>query len=197
MQFDSIGIDGFSSYVDSIGSSVNRAASMSINETLRMSHGLIKKDMMASVNLPSSYFGTINEGRLRIAKYSKPEHLYGSLNARKRSTSLYRFLIGSAKRGADLRVGVKAGSNSVIKGSFAIRLKNGNMGFALRVKGKVTSLRNSRKAKMLSPGLFLLYSVSISQMMKQTLKNNDKIYNATSNYLNNRFISNLDRLSNG
>lgn len=143
-----------------------QAAVLAINDTVqREGLTLIKKDMRDQVNFPSGYL----EGeRLRPTRFAARGRLEAVIRGRDRPTSLARFAEGQTPentRGQGVRVRVKRGQSELLRKAFLVRLKNGNLGLAVRLKAG-ENLRHSVGATQLAPGLFLLYGPSVDQVLR-------------------------------
>ena len=155
---------------------IRRAASRSINRALDRSRTQSAKQILGEVNFPASYLNP-STGRLSVTERADPRNLAGKVTGRFRATSLARFTQGNPKRGEAVPVQVEPGKTIRLKGAFLIQLKSGtasldtkaNLGLAVRTGGK--AIRQSRAAKRLAPGLYLLYGPSVSQAFGQIIDN--------------------------
>lgn len=169
-----------------------QAAIYAINDTVqREGLTLIKKDMRDQVNFPSGYL----EGeRLKPTRFAVRGRLEAVIRGRDRPTSLARFAEGQTPentRGQGVRVRVKRGQTELLRKAFLVKLRNGNIGLAVRVKSG-ESLRNTEGATQLAPGLFLLYGPSVDQVMRSVADDRaDDIIDLVSN----KFLRQFGRLS--
>lgn len=168
------------------------AAVLAINDTVdREGMTLIKRDMRDQVNFPSGY---LESSRLRVSRRAKPRMLEAVIRGRDRATSLARFASGQTPkntRGQGVRVSVQPGRNRVMKKAFLVKLRNDNMGLAVRLKPGET-LRNSSRAVPLGENVYLLYGPSVDQVMRGVVDDrSDDILNIVSS----KFIRQFGRLS--
>jgi hypothetical protein len=174
-----ISVDGLDVQIAKLAdapASVRRAASRSINRTLDRSRTDTARQIRQEINFPASYLNP-STGRLSVTQRSSPSDLTGKVTGRFRPTSLARFVQGSPKRGQEVPVQVDPGKTIRLAKAFIIPLKAGsasldtkaNLGLAVRTGGK--PLRQSRAAKRLAPGLYLLYGPSVSQAFGQIIDN--------------------------
>lgn len=206
ISINAVGIDGIDDYISAYGESLNKAAVLSVNDTARHGHSLIKTDIMGAVNLTSSYIGSANNGRLRVSNYAKSIGDSAVIQGRQKGTMLYRFVTNNPAKGKPLRVSVGRGSGSKeIKNSFAIRLSGGNMALVVRVPSVFSRLKGSRGAVMIKPrgrkkmaksasNLWILYAPSINQLMKQRVIKDDKIKRKIGSFLSMEFNRQLNRI---
>lgn len=152
-----------------VPANVSLSAVQAINRTLATTRTESAARILRQINFPESY---LNPGskRLfvsRLATRGKPE---GAITARRRPTSLARFVTGSL---SDKQVGVKVrvkkgGRTEDLKRAFVIRLNSGtdtkgNFGLAVRLRRGET-LRNRATATKMANGLYLLYGPSVQQV---------------------------------
>lgn len=127
--------------------------------------------ILSQINFPTSYLdpGAKRLYVSRLATRGKPE---AAITARRRPTSLARFITGSAvPNKPGVTVSVSKGKTETLKRAFVIRLRAGtanldtkaNFGLAVRLKRGQT-LRNKNTAIAMANGLYLLYGPSIQQV---------------------------------
>lgn len=157
--------------IDKLPDEIVKAARMAVNATVRRSQATAARSMERQVKFPSGYI-TGQAGRLRITKLASAHDLEGKVTGRDRPTSLARFIKGTprlpgsgAPRQAGVMVEVKPGIARRMPGAFAIRLRNSNIGLALRTKD---GRPPSAGAKLIGKGLYLLYGPSIDQVFVET-----------------------------
>lgn len=135
------------------------------NETTQEARRRAARSMEKQINFPRGYL-TGQAGRLGIAKYATKGDLSAIVRGRDRPTSLARFVQGRPEVGKKgVNVAVDPGKSVEMPGAFLIKLRNNNIGLAVRTKsGKPPS----RGAKQLGKGLWLLYSPSVDQVFDET-----------------------------
>lgn len=179
-----VAIEGLSGLaeIEKLPANIIKAARLAVNATTRRAHAASARSMEQQINFPRGYL-TGKDGRLTISKFASGSDLEGRVRGRDRPTSLARFVRGplplpqkGKPRPAGVTVEVKPGLAKRMPGAFAIRLKNGNIGLAVRTKdGKPPS----RGAKQIDTGLFLLYGPSVDQVFVKTremIKDNQEAF---------------------
>ena len=149
-----------------------RVASRAINKTARDARSESQRKILAQVAFPRSYLNP-STGRLAVSRFASPDDLQANIRGRFAPTSLARFSVGSAKRGAGVTVQVKPGMATFMRRAFLIRLPQGksltetkfNLGLAVRLR-KGETLKNKRLARKMSSGLYLLYGPSVDQVFR-------------------------------
>lgn len=152
--------------------SIQVAAAQAVNKTLDRTRTESARRILAQVNLSPSDVSP-RSGRLAVAKRASAGDPEGIIRARKRSTSLARYVVGSPTRGQPVSVSIKRGGALAHFGrrAFLIRLRGGggdrdsrgNLGLALRLRPgeRVTG---KHKMTRLDAGLYLLYGPSVDQI---------------------------------
>ena len=172
----SVTVEGLAGLPDfsKIDDKIAVAASRAINKTATQTRTDGARSILQQLNFPASYLRP-SSGRLVVAERAKPDKLKSTITARRRATSLARFLVSNpnTSRGAGVRVLVgKKNGVRTLKGAFPIKLRRGakntdsafNAGVAYRVKPGQAPPGSSPKE--ISPGLYLLYGVSVNQAYK-------------------------------
>lgn len=144
-------------------------AARAINKVLPSIRTESARRILGQINFPNSY---LNPGakRLYVSRLATRGKLEGAITARRRPTSLARFVTGNLQ---DKQVGVtvqvsKGGKTENLKRAFVIRLNGnadtqGNFGLAIRLpKGK--AMTNRKSAVRMANGLYLLYGPSVQQV---------------------------------
>lgn len=165
------GLESLSRY-DSMDERIRLAAARAINKTSRDGRVIIARDVRDQVNLPASYVSPGNK-RLYVSEQATRGNLEGKITARGRATSLARFVHGTPRRGAGVRVEVAPGRSRYMKRAFLIRLPQGNsdvdtkynLGLAIRLRPGET-LKNKTEARRIEKGLYLLYGPSVDQIFR-------------------------------
>lgn len=157
--------------LDKLPDNIIKAARLAVNATVRRAQKASAKSMERQVNFPRGYLAG-KGGRLTISKFASGSDLEGRITGRDRPTSLARFITGpvrlpgtGAPRGGGVTVEVKPGVARRMPTAFAIKLRNGNIGLATRTRD---GRRPSMGAKMISPGLYLLFGPSVDQVFVDT-----------------------------
>lgn len=152
--------------VSRIAGDADEAAVLAVNRGARDGRVLAARRMTENVNFPRGY---LNDERLKITRYANrgskdPEAV---IRGRDRPTSLARFATTKPRFGRQkgVRVRVSPTNDQQMDSAFFLRLNNSNIGLAVRVKPG-QSLRNSRGAKDIGNGLFLLYGPSVDQVFR-------------------------------
>lgn len=175
------GLTDIESYFKAAPAVTRRAARLSINKVLA-STGLkmLRDEMYDQVNFPNGY---LNGDRLRVSKRATENNLEGSIIARKRATSLARFVapgtpIGSTpSKPTTIKVMVKNGKSAYLRSAWLVRLRKGasltednyNVGLAVRVKaGDSIAGKFSKHTAWLNPEhtVALLYGPSVDQVFR-------------------------------
>ena len=148
-----------------------RAASMAVNATARRARGNAAERMLKQVAFPHNYLAE-KAGRLKIARYASKDKLEATIEARDKPTSLSRFVRGGAKvrtkgskAGPGLHVVVKPGFAQYMRSAFIMKLKNGNLGLAVRSDSAPRRGAKPLYAKKATK-LWLLYGPSVDQVFK-------------------------------
>lgn len=166
-----VAVEGLSNLgaIDNISTRVLKAARLAVNSTIRQARTVSARSMEKQVKFPRGYL-TGSEGRLTIEKFASDRDLQGAIVGRDRPTSLARFVSGGAKlpaqgapRAAGLTVEVKPGMAKRMPGAFIIKLRNNNLGLAVRSKQPP-----SMGAKRIDNNLYLLYGPSVDQVFDKT-----------------------------
>jgi hypothetical protein len=166
------GLSGLKS-LDDLPADVLKKAQMAVNATTRRGQRDSARAMERQVRFPRGYL-TGKNGRLTVSKVAKGKELEGRVRGRDRPTSLARFMIGPVRTGGQgaarakgVTVEVKPGLAKRMPSAFAIKLKNNNIGLAIRTRnGRAPSMG----AKLLSKGLYLMYGPSVDQVFVETRK---------------------------
>lgn len=166
-------IDGLEALynIENLPPKVQILASQAINKTLQRARTRAAGEILKDIALPKSYLRGDNS-RLYVGRYASQTKLEGSLAARRRPTSLARFVKGNTqpfKKGG-LTVQVKPGASRYMKKAFIIKLRKGvelteenfNKGLAVRLPAGKHPDR-AYKPVPLGRGLWLLYGPSVQQ----------------------------------
>ena len=170
-------VEGMSSFDEfaANGLDVRRKANMAVNSALRYARSESSKIMRKNINFPARYLTGAN-GRLKLTP-SAADVLEGRITGPFRARSLARFVTNpDVRRGGKLRVRIKPGSASVVKGAFMIRLRQGdaldeknfNQGVAVRLKTGESLSGRRKLGATATPwrGLTFLYGPSVDQVFR-------------------------------
>lgn len=167
--------------LDDLEEDINNFARESINETVRYGRKLAADQMEKETAFPRGYL-TGENGRLTVARFASNKNLEGVIRGRDRPTSLARFVTGSKqinKKG--VRVEVNPGVSKKLDGAFLVKLKNNNLGLAVRSS---KAPKTAYKPKQLGSGLWLLYGPSVDQVFREIRSG---LVPELEEYLNNAF----------
>ena len=158
-------VEGLSSLedIENLDANILLRARQAINKTVDRTRTSSAKSMREQINFPARY---LND-RLTVTKRPSGSSLQAVISGRDRPTSLARFATNrNQKPGkAGVNVQVDASASKRMARAFLIKLRNGNLGLALRLK-KGESMTNSRAAVLMSKGLYLLYGPSVDQVFQ-------------------------------
>lgn len=172
-----------------------RAASLAINSAARRARTMAVNEAKQQVNLPVSYLRSKNGG-INVTRNARKGDLTAVVSGRRRPVMLSRFVTGWANRGAvnrGAKVRVrKGGSTKLMKRSFAMNLKGGNVGLVVRTNGeKPFGAYKPLKLNKGKSDLWLLYGPSTDQVFN-TIR--EDIAPAVSDYVSSEFTRQFDRL---
>lgn len=164
-----VAIEGLSSLgdLDNLPKNILLNAQRAVNATVRHARQSAADDIYRRVKYPRGYLEG-KSGRLQIAKFASGKDLEGIIVGRDQPTSLARFIVGGARapgkgapRDKGVTVQVSPGIAKRMPGAFVIKLKNNNLGLAVR-----SPKAPSPWAKRLSNNLWLLYGFSVDQAFR-------------------------------
>lgn len=184
-------VEGLSSLenIDNLPEEILLKARQAINAAADRARTQAAKDIRSELNFPARYL----TDRLSVRERAKGTSLQAVISGRDRPTSLARFatstnIQASRKKGF---VQVKVGkSTKRMSGGFLIKLRNDNIGLAMRLKPGETVKGKRAAAKRFSSkdaDLVLLYGPSIDQAF-QTEVDKTKLTDDTARFLENEFI---------
>lgn len=166
------GLSDMQQYFEQFPRIAAEAAAMAINE-VSAGVGLtaIRRDMRSQIEFPAGY---IEGDRLKVQSRATANNLEAIIRGRDRPTSLARFAQGqtlSNTRGRPLQVKVKRGNPRLLKRAFMVKLKNNNMGIAVRLK-EGEELEKTDGAIQLADNVYLLYGPSVEQVFRGVANDN-------------------------
>lgn len=159
--------DELGDYFERMPGVADHAAQLAINDTARgTAMQLARQQMMEEINFTPAYL----KNRLTIAKYAKRNDLEAIISGRDRPTSLARFATNARAGQRGVMVEVHKGSAKMMKKGFIIKLKNGNLGLAIRLAAGEKLMNKNLPAEVysssLGTGVVLLYGPSVDQVFR-------------------------------
>lgn len=171
IEINASGVQDLDLYFDRFPQVTREAMSRAINHAAQVAVKVAKRDITQQVAFPEGYMDL--PGRLEVAQFSSPDRLQATVTARDRPTSLARFVAQGTpvvKKGrnpphAGTTVTVKPGRPQHFASGFLIGLKNGNIGFAIRLgPGQSVRAVHTYQPIQLFENVFLLYGPSVNQV---------------------------------
>jgi bifunctional N-acetylglucosamine-1-phosphate-uridyltransferase/glucosamine-1-phosphate-acetyltransferase GlmU-like protein len=113
------------------------AAQLAINTVAdRGGMTLIRRSILDEIAFPKDY---LTRDRIGVTKKARPGDLEAVITARQRATSLARFAAPGTSLGSRARIGVQVGvkranGTTTLKNAWLTKLRNGNVGLAVRIK---------------------------------------------------------------
>ncbi|RVC71275.1 hypothetical protein EN759_00225 [Mesorhizobium sp. M00.F.Ca.ET.038.03.1.1] len=147
---------------------VETALVRALNRTADRSRTRAARIVRDEIAFPASYVSPSSK-RLWVKTRARRGSLIAMVEGRGQPTSLARFsrqtaLTGGARhRGGVVNVTVKPGQTKSISRAFIIRLKNNNLGLAVRTNGAAPA--GAYKPKPIGKNLWLLYGPSVDQAL--------------------------------
>lgn len=182
--------------LDEIPSELETKAVQAINKTARRARTESSRRIRRQVGFKASY---LNQERLGVRPAYRGK-LEARVSARGNPTSLARFVTNMAGdprasnkkfRKHGVRFAVKPGGAKHVSAEqnrmFAIPLRNGNLGLAIRTSGGKP--RAAYRPKQIAPNVFLLYGPSVDQVFRTV---REDIEDESAEYLEYEFNRLLD-----
>lgn len=186
--------DTLKRYFEQLPEVAERAAVLAVNQVAeRDGLAVMRKDMRAQIDFPAGY---IEGDRLGVVRRANRGAIEAVIRGRDRATSLARFARGQNPgntRGRGVRIQVKPGRQKTLKKAFMVRLKNGNIGLAIRLKRGET-MSNSQGAVRLAENVYLLYGPSVDQVFRGVA---DDRAPELANMVSKQFLRQFARLTRG
>ena len=163
----SVEFDQFN-FVPEMSKDVETALVRALNKTADRSRTRAARMARDQVNFPASYVSPSGK-RLWVSQRATKRGFQSVISGRGNATSLARFTKqgvlppGARHKGGKINLTVKPGRKSSIKRAFLIRLKNDNVGLAVRTNGNKP--RGAYKPKEIGKNLWLLYGPSVDQTL--------------------------------
>ena len=165
--------DAMAKRAQSAGKQIDPIARMAVNDAADFSRSFGASDITKQFNVTSSYLKGGDSPRLGVVKRASNTSLEAIVRGRDRATSLARFSktalpaqFGKQKRSPTVAV-LKGSGGKQIPKSFYVRLRNGNVGIAVRLK-KGDTVQGKNKMVSARRGYYLLYGPSVDQMFRST-----------------------------
>jgi hypothetical protein len=195
-----IGIDSLLQKVNALPGVTAEATKLAINDSARKAQVLSKKEIESQVEFPKGYLNN-KAGRLSVSKFASNNDPMATITGRFRATSLTRFVTNQSAlmRGGNggfilgrgtAKLKVKAGAVSTIDNAYLLRMKNGNIGFAVRA-GKSGPRGTSKKYPIGNTGWWFLYGPSVNEVFNTV---RDDVSPEVSKFLNSEFDRQFHRL---
>lgn len=176
---------GLQGEIEEIPENIRRAAMRAVNKTADRARAASAREMRNQVNFPARYLSS--EGRLQVTRKASLNNLEAVVTGRQAPTSLARFVQGTPKRGQGVRVEVKPGAARYMRRAFLMKLKNNNVGLALRTSGGPP--KGAYKPKKINENLWLVYGPSVDQIFRTVA---DDVSEPMADYLEGEFTRLLD-----
>lgn len=176
------------------------AMRMSINGIAKgRGMALIRREMRSEIDFGASY---LTGDRIGPSKLASNTNLEATITARRRPTSLARFVSGPKRMGAKggVRLRVKKGKTSYFKNAWLVRLKKGaslsddnyNVGLAIRL-GPGETLSNKRtlhQSWLVRGKVALLYGPSVNQVFSSV---SEKVQDRISDMIVTEYLRQMGR----
>lgn len=155
-------------FITEMNATVETALTRALNRTADRTRTLAARAARDQINFPASYVSPSSK-RLWVKTRARKGALETMIEGRGTPTSLARFSRqsvltgGSRHTGGKINVTVKPGQTKSIGRAFIIRLKNNNIGLAVRTDGAAPA--NAYKPRAIGKNLWLLYGPSVDQAL--------------------------------
>ena len=190
-------------FVGEVTANVETALIRALNRTADRSRTRAARYAREQVAFPASYVSPSSKN-LWVKTRARRGALTTIVEGRGQATSLARFskqgvMTGGARhRGGKINVTVKPGVARSISRAFIIRLKNNNIGLAVRTNGEAPS--HAYKPKAIGKNLWLLYGPSVDQALSAASKDGGIFQDMTPETLDDleiEFNRQMELLENG
>jgi len=155
-------------FITEMTPTVSTALTRALNKTADRSRTRFARAVREQVAFPASYVSPSNK-RLWVKTRARNGAFTTVIEGRGSATSLARFtrqkpLAGGRRhKGGQVNVTVKPGASKTINRAFLVRLRNNNIGLAVRTDGPAPS--RAYKPKPFGKNLWLLYGPSVDQAL--------------------------------
>jgi hypothetical protein len=173
----------------------DKAAVMAINQiATRGGLQLARSGILNEIAFPKD---DLSGDRLRVSQKATISNQEAVIAARERPTSLARFATAGTALGSRARIGVqvqiKRGQTVKLKNSWLVRLNNGNIGLAVRVKpGDEISNKHGATRWLVPDRVALLYGPSVDQVFRSV---SERIAAPVGKLVHDEFLRQFTRLS--
>jgi len=162
------GLKDIERYFEQLPEVAEKSIVLAINDvSSKKGMTLIRKTMRAQISFPKGY---LEKGRLAVFRKAYKGRPEATIRGRDRATSLARFALpGQApgqKRKFGTRVQVQPGAVRNMKRSFLIKLKNNNVGLAMRFPAGQAPEKSQAAVPLGTSGLWLFYGPSVEQVFR-------------------------------
>ncbi|UVK46821.1 phage tail protein [Mesorhizobium sp. AR07] len=184
------------------GPKVELALIRALNRTADRDRTRAARAVRDQINFPASYVSP-SSNRLWVKTRARKGALETMIEGRGTPTSLARFSRqsvlpgGSRHTGGRINVTVKPGQTKSIGRAFIIRLKNNNIGLAVRTTGAAPA--NAYRPKAIGKNLWLLYGPSVDQALSAASSERgifEEMTPASLDFLETEFTRQLELLEN-
>lgn len=182
-------------YMQRLHDVTDKAAQLAINQTAtRGGLTMARNEILNEVAFPRDY---LTGDRLRVSQKATPSNLEAVIGARPRPTSLARFADTGTALGSRAKIGVrvqvKKGQVLTLRQSWLVKLNNGNIGLAVRVKpGETFAGKYGAVNWLVRDRVALLYGPSVDQVFRDV---SEKISAPVATMLNAEFHRQFQRLN--
>lgn len=156
---------------------IDKATWRALNTTADRTRTILDKRVRTKVAFPAAYLRP-STGNLTVAERARNGNLEVVIRGRDRPTSLARFsarrVPGAPKGKKGIPVRVAPGVAKYIKRAFIIKLRNGNLGLAVRTTGGPP--RGAYVPRRITDNLWLLYGPSVDQVLNGVRSRNDGLF---------------------
>lgn len=155
-------VEGLSSLedIENLDESILRAARNAINRTVDKTRTSSDREIREQLAFPARY---LNQ-RLTVTQRAVGTSLQATISGRDRPTSLARFVRNRSQTPgkAGVTVQVSASASKRMARAFLMKLNNGNLGLAMRLRDG-ERIANKKQLVKVGAGLYLLYGPSVDQ----------------------------------
>lgn len=187
------GLDNFAEFFRELPDLAIEAAYLAVNDSADAAVPKLKKTIGTQIAFPRGYLG---KERLGVRRKATRATLEAVISGRDRPTSVARFAEGATPENSRKRpiiVKVKPGKTVALKKAFLVRLKNNNIGLAIRLPSGQRP-KDAYKPVQLANNVYLLYGPSVDQVLKGVIDESDV---QIGDMLSRNFLRQFTRLSRG
>lgn len=180
---------------------IAKALTMTLNRAAERFRTRADRAIRADINFAASYLRP-SQGRLTVRKKASRQALEAIVSGRVEATSLARFVrrksLAPGQRVPGGKIGVKVKTKGTVKQiprAFLIRLKNDNIGLAVRQKDGTKP--PGYKPKHIGDNIYLLYGPSVDQALMSATNGGGVVREITPEiaaFIETEFKRNLTRL---